>query len=421
MGAVHSKAPLSLLQRKVANVLLLNAFDELPDEGVERHEIAIGDLARVCGFDSNNWEYLQDALRALTDVKIEWSVFDEDGKKRWGRSAYLAEVEMVERSGVATYVYPPRIRRELANPEVYARINLTVQARFGSGYALALYENCVRYRKVGTTGFHPIEHWRAVLGVEDNQYVEYKYFNKQVLKRAIAEVNRYSDIRVAMETKRRSRRVVSLRFAVEEAPAHEREPLDPEVAPLIREAIGEIPDPRSLAPEPAEVIGDHPLAELQRQLLSFGLTEAQALDLSTEFSEERVRTNLDHVRAEAARGKVKNLPAFTVSAIREDFSGSTARGKSRRPRGTAAQAAAREQAAAEAARTRESAERAERLDAAWEGLSAAERTTIEAEVEARLADEFDYAARERERDPESVVVASTLRLLRHEAMERRGH
>ena len=241
VGAVHSKAPLSLLQRKVANVLLLNAFEELADDGVERHEIALRDLARICDFDSNNWEYLQNALRALTDVRIEWNVLDAEGKKRWGRSAYLAEVEMVERSGTASYVYPPTLRRQLANPAVYARINLAVQARFGSGYALALYENCVRFRKVGTTGWISVEDWRGLLGVEDGQYPEYKYLNKQVLKRAVDEVNHYSDIRVEMETKREGRSVATLRFTVAEAPPDESARASADVGPARRSAPSPTP------------------------------------------------------------------------------------------------------------------------------------------------------------------------------------
>ena len=395
VGAVHSKAPLSLLQRKVANVLLLNAFEELADDGVERHEIALRDLARICDFDSNNWEYLQDALRALTDVRIEWNVLDAEGKKRWGRSAYLAEVEMVERSGTASYVYPPTLRRQLANPAVYARINLAVQARFGSGYALALYENCVRFRKVGTTGWISVEDWRGLLGVEDGQYPEYKYLNKQVLKRAVDEVNRYSDIRVEMETKREGRSVATLRFTVAEAPPHESARASADVGPAIRQALGAVPDPRALAPEPADVIADHPLADLQRRLLTFGLTEAQALDLSTEFGADRVALNLDHVESEVAKGEVKNVAAFTVAAVRGDYAASAgpppvvrlaqqkkarakqARDQQRRQRGEQkAQAAQAERERGEA--------RARALDDAFDALSPTERAALTARAAARM-------------------------------------
>ncbi|PAP74160.1 replication initiation protein [Rubrivirga marina] len=403
VGAVHAKAPLSLLQRKVANVLLLNAFEELADDGVERHEIALRDLARICGFDSNNWEYLQDALRALTDVRIEWNVLDEKGKKRWGRSAYLAEVEMVERSGTASYVYPPTLRRQLADPAVYARINLAIQARFGSGYALALYENCVRFRKVGTTGWISLDDWRGLLGVEDGQYAEYKYLNKQVLKRAAAEVNEFSDIRVEMETRKEGRSVVALRFTVAEAPDDDALRASGAVGPAIREALGAVPDPRDLAPEPADVIADHPLADLQRRLLTFGLTEAQALDLSTEFDADRVVRNLDHVEHEVARskkgrGEVKNVAAFTVAAVRGDYAAASGpppvvqRAQEKEVQAERAQADERRQRQAEKAQRaraeRESVEaRAEALDEAFGALPEAERDALTARAVARLADE----------------------------------
>ena len=39
VGAIHVKAHLSLLQRKLSNVLLLNAYEELPDPSVKEHEM----------------------------------------------------------------------------------------------------------------------------------------------------------------------------------------------------------------------------------------------------------------------------------------------------------------------------------------------------------------------------------------------
>ena len=45
VGAIHIKGKLSLLQRKVANVLLLNAYDDLPIK--DKHRIRIKDLAEI--------------------------------------------------------------------------------------------------------------------------------------------------------------------------------------------------------------------------------------------------------------------------------------------------------------------------------------------------------------------------------------
>lgn len=225
------------------------------------------------------------------------------------------------------YVYAPDLREKLYRPEVYARINLAIQARFGSGYALALYENCARFRKVGTTGWIDLETWRDLLGVGEDQYRAFKALRQKVLAPAIKEVNEFSDVRVEMETQREKRRIVALKFVVVEAPERGPAAAAKGLGPTLREALGAegAPDPRAAAPEPAEVIEDHPLAELQRRLLGFGLTAAQALDLSTEFPEARVSANLDHVEAEVARGlepdgrEVKNVAAFTIAAVRGDY------------------------------------------------------------------------------------------------------
>jgi len=44
------------------------------------------------------------------------------------------------------------LRTALQIQEIYATINIRVQRLFESAYALALYENCLRYKDVGSTG-----------------------------------------------------------------------------------------------------------------------------------------------------------------------------------------------------------------------------------------------------------------------------
>ena len=326
VGAVHVKGQLSLLQRKVSNVLLLRAYEDLPNPEVFEHEIRLKTLAEVAGFDSNDHDQLRDALEALAGTTITWNILDADGAEEWGVSTFLAQA--VVKNGTCRYAYAPDLRRKLHNPEVYARINLSVQERFGSGYALALYENCVRFRKVGSTGWIDLDRWRDLLGVEPGQYDQFKYLNRDVLKPAVEEVNRYSDIRVEMDRKREKRRVAALKFSIQE---NDQLALDLEGtasrAAAQASAVGEfpqsLPDPRALAPDADALLGP-----LQRRLVSFGLSQAQALDLSTEFDADRVSRNLDHVEAELVRrrdsGKeVQNPAAFTVAAVRGDYAAST--------------------------------------------------------------------------------------------------
>ncbi len=442
VGAIHVKGRLTLLQRKLSNVLLLNAYDELPDPARLEHAIRLRTLAEVAGFNSNDHQLLREALEALVDLKIKWNVLDADGEEEWGVSTFLAQA--VIRGGVCRYAYAPDLRKRLFSPEVYARINLAVQERFGSGYALALYENCVRFRKVGTTGWIPIEQWRDLLGVEDGQFVEFKYLNREVLKPAVAEINRYSDIVVEMEVKREKRRVVALKFTVAEN-GQLVLGLAEKASRAAAEAFGgkALPDPRALAPDPERLLGP-----LQRRLISFGLTEAQALDVSTEFEQERIEANLDYVEAELTRGRaVRSVPAFTIDAIRDDYRAQAGEapvqkeverrrrekkeaepaadtGAARQQAERAATVAAERERAEEATRRR-AAERTARLDAAWVALPESERVAIDEQAVDRLRREvtFVYQMYERERaagvgiDELSIAVRSTLVGYRHEALE----
>ncbi|RMD99248.1 MAG: RepB family plasmid replication initiator protein [Bacteroidetes bacterium] len=439
VGAVHVKGKLSLLQRKIANVLLLNAYEELPDERKPEHVIHLKTLAEAAGFDSNDTETLRAALEALVDTKIKWNILDRDGEEEWGVTAFLSQA--VTKSGTCRYAYPPELRRKLYNPEIYARINLSVQERFGSSYSLALYENCVRFRKVGTTGFITLEQWRDLLGLDDGQYEEFKYLNRDVLKPAIKEVNRFSDILIKMETKREGRRVVALKFTVQDNPQLKLELRLPGNKALRTLSGSGLPDQRALAPEPEQL-----LDSLQRRLVDFGLTEAQALDISTEFDRRRIEKNLDYVQGELERGRaIKNVPAYTLQAIRSDYaSGSSLpetkierevkrRRKARREQekglhtegGQERPQQSRSLSEREERLRRQEQERMARLNALWEGLSMDERSRIEQQAVARMKKEipFVYGMYERERakgrggEDLSITVRSTLRAFIYEVLE----
>ena len=439
VGAVHVKGPLTLLQRKISNVLLLNAYEDLPDAEIFEHHIRLGTLAKASGFDSNDTQTLREALEALVDVKIKWNILDNEGEEEWGVSTFLAQA--VTKKGVCRYAYAPDLRRKLYNPEIYARINLSVQERFGSGYALALYENCVRFRRVGTTGWISLERWRDLLGVEEGQYEQFKYFNRDVLKPAVEEVNRYSDIRVKMETKREKRRIVSIKFTVGENPQL-RLDLEGRGEGSAAEALDgkTFPDPREIAPGPDRLLGP-----LQRRLMMFGLTEAQAFDVSTEFDAVQITGNLDYVEAELERGRaVKNVPAFTLAAIREDFRPRAVEvaevvAKRKKAKQTAeqkrqaeadrraAEAYAKRQQAEEESRRRE-AERSARLSAEWDALPTEEQESVRRQTLVRLREELPFVYRMYEQEKAagneegamSIVVESTLKGYRYDTLEERG-
>jgi hypothetical protein len=84
--------------------------------------------------------------------------------------------------------------------------------------ALALYEICSRYLNVSLTVRNPWTWWRPVLtgapeGTNDT-YNEWKYFKRDVISKAVAEVNAITDLEVEAVEHRQGRAVTDLQFRV---------------------------------------------------------------------------------------------------------------------------------------------------------------------------------------------------------------
>src|SRR3990167_11367683 len=146
VATIHCSNKLSLLERKISNALLFHAFPNLKEQLI--HHIRIDELKRLIGANTRNHQALKDALKKLISTVLEWNLLGESvpelDLEGWNASTILSSVSV--HKGVVKYQYSELIKTLLVDPTIYGKINLTIQARFRSSYALALYENCSRYR-----------------------------------------------------------------------------------------------------------------------------------------------------------------------------------------------------------------------------------------------------------------------------------
>ena len=212
VAAIHTSGELTLLERKIVNVLLLNAYDDLLTK--RSHSIPVQHMAEMLGWDaSHNVERLQEALRSIVGTSIEFNVM-EDGRESWEITNLLSYAKI--RQGICTYKYVEELAERLFDPEVYATINIGMQRRFKGGYSLTLYENCLRYKGVGSTGFWDLEKFRRIMGADAPMYDEFKRLSHFVINKAVDEVNRQSDIHLTPEYQRIGRKVVAVKFLITE-------------------------------------------------------------------------------------------------------------------------------------------------------------------------------------------------------------
>ena len=215
VAAIHVSGKLTLLQRKLSNVLLLNAYDTLITRTT--HSIDARTLCVMIGYNSNDMDTLKTALRGLAETVAEWDMLDEQGRQEWGVSSLLSFAKLKE--GVCQYAYSPALAEKLHDPKVFALINLNIQRQFTGGYALALYENCFRFVKTKSTGWWEMETFRRLMGVEDSEYYQsYKHLNAKIIKPAVAEVNKVSDIVITPEIRKQGRNVTHIRFTIDTNP-----------------------------------------------------------------------------------------------------------------------------------------------------------------------------------------------------------
>ena len=201
-----------MLERKMANVFLLNAYDDLLTK--RTHNIPVKLLSAMIGWDeSNNLERLQSSLKQLTSTTVEFDLMG-DGKGSWAVVSLLSFGEI--KNGICSYRYDEFLAEQLYDPDIYATINMRIQRQLKGGYSLALYENCLRYKNVGSTGWWELAKFRRLVGADASLYDSFKRINERIIQPSVKEINKSSDIFVEPEFKKESRKVIAIRFLVRE-------------------------------------------------------------------------------------------------------------------------------------------------------------------------------------------------------------
>lgn len=384
VAAIHINNRLTLTQRKASNVLLYNAYESLLTARV--HRIRVKDLAEAIGFNTHNLDPLKEALKTLARTILEWNILDEEGRQEeWGATTLLAQA--VIKGGYCVYAYSPELCEKLYRPEIYALLNLSIQRKFSSSYALALYENCLRYRRIGTTGWIGLDILKRLLGIgdTDSYYQDFRKFNDKVIKPAVRQVNDTSDLLLEIDYQRDRRKVSAVRFRVSDNPQMLLFAQHQAAITMARDA--------SVVEEPS--VEDSPEQRLEHQeqlrarLAAFGLSARQIRIALASHPVSYLEGNLTVVERDLAAGKVHNLPAYLLAALREDYRPVVALGRS--PFTAPNSSADLPQQLQSANVTVETADAdtearllAERLQAALDRLNSSEREALEAAYIARL-------------------------------------
>ena len=145
--------------------------------------------------------------------------------------------------------------------------------------------------RTGSTGWWPLETFRKLMGVDGSNYYEsFKHLNAKIIKPAVAEVNRSSDILIEPELRKKGRAVTDIRFRIRENP---------------QLAMFTVDDSEGVRN-----------TDVYKALRAQGVADRLARQWINEHGADYVREKLAYVQA---RGDVKSAAGYLSAAIREDY------------------------------------------------------------------------------------------------------
>lgn len=226
VAMIHSdNRSLSLTDKKIANVLLKNAFEDLSN--TEIHRIAIKDLSEDIGWGKDySHSDIISSFDKLNTTNIKWNLLNEDNDWELSASTMIAGYT-IPKKGFIEYSYSPQLRDLLLNPAIYARLDLLIQNSMTMKSSLNLWELLktqlqkyrqeIPYPKLIKSDQIEIDLLKKILGVKENSYQEFKYFKRDCLLPSIKEINDKSDIFISdFEIFKKERKISSLSFIITE-------------------------------------------------------------------------------------------------------------------------------------------------------------------------------------------------------------
>lgn len=276
LAIVPQNRKITVLGRKTYNVMLSIA----QSQGIEKHSYRapLSEIVSGIDYSSNDSELIKKHLRAMASTVVEWNSPTTGEGSSWTICTLISHANLAKKSGQiwVEWAYAEPLKQELLEPAVFTKLSLGMLSQMHTHAGIALYEICARYKSIGRTSR---QHWRWWLPVLTGQPVsdadklaktEYRFFKRDSIKPAIAEVNAITDIEVELVEYKNGKSISDFQFLVR------------------RKDLVLLPQKK--APKPVDLF-------VIKQAVDLGVSDKKAEELVAHFGEAAVRQALDSLQA----------------------------------------------------------------------------------------------------------------------------
>jgi plasmid replication initiation protein len=313
---VEARYNLTLNEQRV--ILSLISMIHPKDKDFQCYELSMMQLAKLMKIDPKH------ATRDVENVifKIQDRVvFIRKTDGDYLRTHWLSSVEKTKNN--IHLSFDPKLKPYLLElKEQFTQFQLSTIVQFQSVYTIRLYALLKQYELIGFRKFE-VEKLRKTLGIEKAIYPQFKEFKRRVLNQAKKEFEERdektgeykSDIGFDLETKREGRVIKYLIFHIKQQKVQNLILKTDKVEPSVDTSKKSLSPPSSFTSEQTQSL---------TLLKENGVNQTTAKSLAKKFPPSRIIDNIKLTQEKSKQGKVKNLSALIVTAIRDDWANQTA-------------------------------------------------------------------------------------------------
>ncbi|NRA86033.1 MAG: replication initiation protein [Rhizobiales bacterium] len=207
---VIEMAPLSLKDRRLYNLLLGNAWNDITAS--KTHQIAQTDITKHTH--SKNYDVAAGMRRLQAAIIVVKISHNKNGKEAIRQMPLLGSNEIELNGGALDYNFDPLLIKTIKNTKIFARIRTQVMFALSSKYSLALYEWLQKRINLKYIDYEilSIEAVRGLLGVPKDKLKTYGNLYKFAIKPAILEVNFLTEYEIIAEPIKTGRIFTHIKF-----------------------------------------------------------------------------------------------------------------------------------------------------------------------------------------------------------------
>jgi hypothetical protein len=218
LAIVPQNRKITALGRKAYNVMLNLA----QAQGVEKesYRAPLSEIVSGIDYGSNDIELIKKHLKSMATTIVEWNSPTTGEGTKWTVCALISHATIVKVSNqnYLEWGYAKPLRQELLSPSVFSKLSIGMLSQMHTHAGIVLYEICTRYKNIGRTSRQNWRWWLPVLTGQPNSEklakTEFRFFKRDTIKPAIAEVCAITDIEIEIVEYKDGKFISDIQFLV---------------------------------------------------------------------------------------------------------------------------------------------------------------------------------------------------------------